>query len=69
MQGGASFFDCSDVCDASFVPSSAGETALFNEKQSFICLVLNKVVQTDRGKTFVWEHEDDHDAQRSVQTW
>ena len=36
---------------------------LFNQKQSFIYSVLNKVIITDQGKSFVCEHEKDYDAQ------
>ena len=35
---------------------------LFEEKQNFAYAVLNRVVQMDEGKSFVREHEKDHDA-------
>ena len=37
--------------------------SLFSEKQKFMCSIFSTTLQTDRGKKFVREHEDDFDAQ------
>ena len=60
----ACMHDCMDVCDPHYKPKDAAAVAIFKEKQSFIYVVLNKVVQTDQGKTFVHQHEVDFDVQK-----
>ena len=55
--------DVSEVFDVNYSPNNQDDIALFNEKQSFVYSVLNKVVMTDQGKSFVREHEKDYDAQ------
>ena len=37
--------------------------SLFSEKQKFMCSIFSTTLQTDRGKNFIREHEEDFDAQ------
>ena len=56
--------DVHDVLDHTYTPSTADDTALFQEKQKFVYAVLDKTVKTDRGRAIVREHEQDFDAQK-----
>ena len=53
--------DLKEVFDLENEPKEE-DKELFEEKQNFAYAVLNRVVQTDEGKSFVREHEMDHDA-------
>ena len=55
--------DVSDVIDASYVPTTPEDIALFTEKQKYLYAVLETKVLTDRGKAIIRDHENDFDAQ------
>ncbi len=55
--------DVTEVLDKSYVPNNSIAKELFDQKQSFMYSVLNRVVLTDMGKTIVRRHEHDYDAQ------
>jgi hypothetical protein len=55
--------DISDVFNVDYIPTTPDEQALFEQKQSFAYSVLNKVVMTDQGNSFVRKHEKDFNAQ------
>ena len=55
--------DVQEVFNTSYRPTTMEEVQLFDQKKSFVYAVFNKVVQTDIGKSYVREHEDDYDAQ------
>jgi hypothetical protein len=56
--------DVADVLDATYVPSTADDIALFSEKQQFVYAVLESKVLTDHGKAIIRDHEHDFDAQK-----
>ena len=58
--------DVQEVFNITYRPTAHKETQLFDLKKSFVYAVFNKVVQTDIGKSYVREHEDDFDAQRCI---
>ena len=55
--------DVQEVFDVTYWPTTHEETQLFDQKKSFVFAIFNKMVQTDIGKSYVREHEDDYDAQ------
>jgi hypothetical protein len=56
--------DVAKVLDATYVPTSAKDVALFGKKQEFMYAVLERMLQTDQGKAFIHQHEEDFDAQK-----
>ena len=57
--------DVSAVLDASYVPSSRIDTALFQEKQKYLYAVLEAKVETAKGKSIIRKYESTYDAQRA----
>ena len=55
--------DIQEVFDTEYYPLGDEQEKLFSEKNKFAYAVLNRVVQTNEGKAFVWRHEKDNDAQ------
>ena len=53
--------DLKEVFDLENEPKEE-DKELLEEKQNFAYAVLNRVLQTDEGKSYVREHEKDHDA-------
>ena len=56
--------DVAEVLDATYVPTTPEEIALFTKKQEFMYAVFEHTLQTDQGKAFVRQHEQDYDAQK-----
>ena len=56
--------DVDDVLDPKYVPKTAEEISLFEEKQKYMYSVLEKILQTDEGKVIVRSHDIDCDAQK-----
>ena len=56
--------DVTEVLDSTYVPQTAEDQSLFAKKQQYVYAVLESHVLTDRGKTFVRQHENDFDAQQ-----
>jgi hypothetical protein len=58
--------DVDDVLNPNYLPKSAEETELFNEKQKqkYMYLVFERILQTDEGKVIVHSHDPDHNAQK-----
>ena len=59
--------DVIQVLDKAYVPSTAEDKDLFDEKQKYVYAILERTVLTDRGKTFVQAHETDYDVQKVYQ--
>ena len=55
--------DVAEVLDVTFIPTPSNRP-LFREKQKYMYSVFLRTVQTDQGKVFVREHQDDFDAQK-----
>jgi hypothetical protein len=55
--------DVDDVLDPTYVPTTNEDIALFEEKQKYMYLVLEKILQTDEGKVVVRSHDADRNAQ------
>ena len=55
--------DVDNVLDLHYAPRNQEEIKIFKEKQKFMCYVFSTTLQTDRGKNFVREHEQDFDTQ------
>ena len=55
--------DVDDVLDLSYVPNTAEDIALFDEKQKYMYSVLEQILQTDKGKVIVRSHDADRNAQ------
>ncbi|KAL7565362.1 hypothetical protein ACA910_013583 [Epithemia clementina (nom. ined.)] len=57
-----------NVVDPQYTPprGDAHALELFTEQKIFLYSVLNKVIQTDQGRAFVRDHEDDEDAQADI---
>ena len=51
------------VLNPNYTPQTEEDADIFHEKQKFMHSVFLTTLQTDRGKKFVGEHEDDFDAQ------
>ena len=51
-----------DALDGSYVPSTAEEMDLFQEKQKYLYAVLESKVKTDRGKLIVRKYDQTYDA-------
>jgi uncharacterized protein with FMN-binding domain len=56
--------DVAEVLDTTYIPTLAKDVALFGKKQEFMYAVLERTLQTDQGKAFVRQHEEDFDAQK-----
>jgi hypothetical protein len=56
--------DVDDVLNPAYVPQTIEEIALFDEKQKYMYSVLERIIQTDKGKVIVRSHDDDRDAQK-----
>jgi hypothetical protein len=55
--------DVDDVLNPCYVPNTAEDIALFDEKQKYMYSVLEQILQTDEGKVIVRSHHADHNAQ------
>jgi hypothetical protein len=64
LKAQTNYQDVADVLDPSYVPKSAEDIALFDEKQKYMYSVLEKILQTDEGKVIVRSHDLDRDAQK-----
>jgi hypothetical protein len=53
----------SDVLNPTYVPQTTQDIELFAEKQKYMCSVLERILQTDKGKVIVRSHDADPDAQ------
>ena len=51
------------VLDPHYTHLTQEDMNLSSEKQKFMHSIFSATLQTDRGKKFVREHEDDFDAQ------
>jgi hypothetical protein len=56
--------DVAEVLDATYVSTLPKDIALFAKKQEFMYAVFEHTLQTDQGKAFVHQHEQDFDAQK-----
>jgi hypothetical protein len=56
-----------EVLDPTYVPVSAEEKDLFNEKLKYVYAILERRVSTERGKAFIREHASDYNAQKVYQ--
>jgi hypothetical protein len=54
--------DVDDVLDSSYVPNTAEDIALFNEKQKYMYSVLGRILQTAEGKVIVRSCNADRNA-------
>ena len=54
--------DVHEVLEPDFTPTHA-QIPLFVQKQKYMYAVFVQIIQTDKGKAYVREHRDDHDAQ------
>jgi hypothetical protein len=63
LQSAATAQGVEQVFDPKYVPTTAEDVELFNEKQKFGCQVLEQTVQTQEGMTIVWECSKTKDAQ------
>ena len=61
----ANAHDIQEVFDPEYIPYPGEQERLFQEKNRFAYAVLNKVVLTDEGKSFVRKYEKTFDAQSS----
>jgi hypothetical protein len=52
-----------DILDPNYVPTTAEDIALFDEKQKYMYSVLEWILQTDEGKVIVRSHDADRNAQ------
>ena len=50
LKARTSYQDVADVLDTTQVPKTTKEIASFDEKQKFVCSVLERISQTDEGK-------------------
>jgi len=55
------------VLNPNYRAVTADNKALFAEKNKFMHAVFDKTLQTDRGKKYVREHEEDFNAQHVYQ--
>ncbi len=56
--------EMSDVIDSSFKPTTKAAKELFKIKQAFMFAVLNRLLQTDQGKTTLRRYTDTFDARQ-----
>jgi hypothetical protein len=56
--------DIADILNPAYVPKTIEEIALFDEKQKYMYSVLERILQTDEGKSIVRSHDADRDAQK-----
>jgi hypothetical protein len=64
LKAQTNYQDVADVLDPNYVPKLVEEVALFDEKQKYMYLVLEKILQTEEGKVIVRSHDLDRDAQK-----
>jgi hypothetical protein len=55
--------DVAKVINETYVPALPNDIALFAKKQEFMYAVFDHMLQTDQGKAFIHQHEQDFDAQ------
>jgi hypothetical protein len=55
--------DVDDVLNPCYVPNTAEDIALFDEKQKYMYSVLKRILQMDKGKVIVHSHDADRNAQ------
>jgi hypothetical protein len=55
--------DDDDVLNPCYVPNTAEDIVLFDEKQKYMYSVLERILQTDEGKVIVRSHDADRNAQ------
>jgi hypothetical protein len=55
--------DFDDILNPCYVPNTAEDIALFDEKQKYMYSVLKRILQTDEGKVIVHSHDADRNAQ------
>jgi hypothetical protein len=53
----------SEVLDATYIPTTPDDIALFQEKHKYVYAVLESKVLTNRGKALIRDHGHDFDAQ------
>jgi hypothetical protein len=63
LKANCSAQDVSEILNHTYVPTTTEDVALFAEKQKYMYAVFQRCLLTDKGKTFVREHEQDGDAQ------
>ncbi len=63
LQAQARAHDVQEILDGDYVPVGDLAVQLFQQKQSFMYAVFNRVILTDMGKTLVRKHEHDYNAQ------
>ena len=56
--------DVEDIFNPNYSPGDPDDTKLFEAKQAYIYTVLVRVLQTDKGKSLVRDHENDSNAQK-----
>ena len=59
--------DVADVLNHKYTPTTAEETALFDEKQKYMYAVFERTLLTDKGKALVCAHQRKYDAQKIYQ--
>ena len=55
--------DVDDILNPNYVPNTAEDIALFDEKQKYMYSVFERILQTDEGKVIVRSHDVDRNAQ------
>jgi hypothetical protein len=63
LKANCSAQDVSGILDHTYVPTTTEDVALFAEKQKYMYAVFEQCLLTEKGKTFVCEHDQDGDAQ------
>jgi hypothetical protein len=63
LKAQACYQDVDDILNPSYLPKAAEDIAFFAEKQKYMYLVLERILQTDEGKVIVRSQDRDRNAQ------
>jgi hypothetical protein len=63
LKAQTNYQDVADVLDPSYMPKTAEDIALFEEKQKHACFALEQILQADEGEVILRSHDNDCSAQ------
>jgi len=55
--------DVTEILNLNYLPLPS-QDSLFKAKQKYLYAIFERILQTDKGKSLVWAHEEDLDAQK-----
>jgi hypothetical protein len=57
--------DVDEVFDPNYLPTTSEQYELFQEKQKYLCAILESQVETAKGKAIICIHERNYNAQKT----